>query len=107
MSIYRCHVHDIIWKFAKFLSVKNKAYDKRFPYIAVLFSSPCPHRQFALRADSARVDAAVRLRGAGRRVCRSRTQWRFREPTANIGHFVERKKQKGDIFLNNAVRMEE
>lgn len=44
MSIYRCYVHDIIWKFAKFLSVKNKAYDKRFPYIAILFSSPCPTR---------------------------------------------------------------
>lgn len=46
MSIYRCHVLDIIWTFAKFLSFKSKAYDKRFPYIAVLSSFPCPHGQF-------------------------------------------------------------
>ena len=107
MSIYRCHVHDIIWKFAKFLSVKNKAYDKRFPYIAVLFASPCPRKQFVLRADSAWVDAAVRLRGTGRRVCRSRTQWRFREPTANISHFAGRMKQKRNIFLNKGIGVKE
>ena len=73
MSIYRCHVRDIIWKFAKFLSVRNKACDKRFPYIAAsLFpSSPTGVRLCAGRVDSAWASAAIRLRGLGRRVCRS------------------------------------
>ena len=70
MSIYRCHVLDIIWTFAKFLSFKNKAYDKRFPYIAVLSSFPCPTGSLTLHVDSARVDATVYLRGTDRRLCR-------------------------------------
>ncbi len=41
MSIYCCHVQDIIWKVAKFQDVKNKAPCKRF----LINSNPLPTRK--------------------------------------------------------------
>lgn len=44
MSIYRCHVRDLIWKIAKFQVVKNKAhvnaflYSDSFSYLSLLLS---------------------------------------------------------------------
>lgn len=94
MSIYRCHVRDIIWKFAKFLSVRNKACDKRFPYIAAsLFPSSPTGSGFAQDVWIRRgrvppfVCAALADASAG-----GGARWRHGKPSANIGHFVERMK---------------
>jgi len=41
MSIYRCYALTELWKFARFLNVKNKAHANAFLYIATP-SHPMP-----------------------------------------------------------------